>query len=92
MLALMEAPSRRFQIPSRRGELDVAAAFRQFLPTMAGDVVGTVVLEIEQRSVRLLCQFVLEPRDLAVALDDPLLQQPEYAANTGGSGFVMPVT
>jgi hypothetical protein len=35
---------------------------------------------------------VLEPRDLAVALDDPLLQQPEYAANTGGSGFVMPAT
>ena len=42
---------------------------------MAGDVVGTVVLEIEQRSVRLLCQFVLEPRDLAVALDDLLLHQ-----------------
>ena len=33
MLALMEAPSRRFQIPSRRGELDVAAAFRQFFPS-----------------------------------------------------------
>ena len=29
----MEAPSRRFQIPSRRGELDVAAAFRQFFPS-----------------------------------------------------------
>ena len=33
MLALMEAPSRRFQIPLRRGELDVAAAFRQFFPS-----------------------------------------------------------
>jgi hypothetical protein len=32
MLALMEAPSRRFQIPLRRAELDVAAAFRQFFP------------------------------------------------------------
>ena len=30
MLAL--SPSRRFQIPSRCGELDVAAAFRQFFP------------------------------------------------------------
>jgi hypothetical protein len=29
----MEAPSRRFQIPSRRGELDVATAFRQFFPS-----------------------------------------------------------
>ena len=27
------SPSRRFQIPSRRGELDVAAAFRQFFPS-----------------------------------------------------------
>src|SRR6476660_5496852 len=33
MLTLMEAPSRRFQIPSRGGELDVAAAFRQFFPS-----------------------------------------------------------